>query len=127
MKIFTTQERNVIVTLSILLLTGLGVREWKKHRDTGTDSLTYIGRDKDIAAFYAELDEEDIKFVGMVNINTAGAEELTTLPGVGEKTAEKIINKRNELGSFNQLEDLMQVPGIGQKTYDKLSSLIRVE
>ena len=52
--------------------------------------------------------------------------ELKLLPGIGEKTAEKIINKRNELGEFNTLEDLMLVPGIGSKTFEKLLSYIQI-
>ncbi|NWJ43166.1 helix-hairpin-helix domain-containing protein [Marine Group I thaumarchaeote] len=45
---------------------------------------------------------------------------------MGEKTAEKIINKRNELGRFNSVEDLMLVPGIGSKTLEKLLPYIRI-
>jgi len=48
------------------------------------------------------------------------------LPGIGEKTAEKIINKRNELGRFNSVEDLMLVLGIGNKTLEKLLPYIRI-
>ena len=54
-------------------------------------------------------------------------EELKSLPGIGEKTAEKIINKRNELGAFSLLEDLMLVHGIGQKTFEKLSPYIQIQ
>ena len=57
----------------------------------------------------------------------AGIEELKSLPGIGGKTAEKIINKRNELGSFNSVEDLMLVPGIGSKTLEKLLPNIRIQ
>ena len=59
------------------------------------------------------MDEDDIESAGKVDINSAGTDELKSLPGIGEKTAEKIINKRNELGEFNTLEDLMLVLGIG--------------
>jgi len=52
--------------------------------------------------------------------------ELKLLPGIGEKTTEKIINKRNELGEFNALEDLMLVPEIGSKTFEKLLSYIQI-
>ena len=62
----------------------------------------------------------------MVDINSAGIEELMSLPGIGEKTAEKIIIKRNELGRFNSEEDIMLVPGIGSKTFEKLSPHLRV-
>lgn len=52
---------------------------------------------------------------GKININTATVEELMKLKGVGEKTAEKIINFREENGLFQSVEDLEQVKGIGPK------------
>ena len=54
-----------------------------------------------------------------MDINTAGIDELMILPGIGQKTAEKIIVKRKELGQYNSLKDIMLVPGIGAKTYKK--------
>jgi competence protein ComEA len=62
------------------------------------------------------LDEKVIDRAGMMDINSAELKELTTLPGIGVKTAEKIINKRNEMGRYNALEDIMLVPGIGRQT-----------
>ena len=85
-----------------------------------------IGTNDKIVDYYAGLDEKDIEFAGMMDINSAGIEELMSLPGIGEKTAEKIINKRNELGSFNSEEDIMLVPGIWIKTFEKLSPHIRI-
>ena len=57
----------------------------------------------------------------------AGIEGLKSLPELREKTTEKIINKRNELGSFNSVEDLKLVPGIGSKNLEKLLSNIRIQ
>lgn len=62
----------------------------------------------------------------LVNINTATAEELQTLPGVGESTAQAIIQDRTENGSFTSKEDLMRVSGIGEKKYAKLEASICV-
>jgi len=62
----------------------------------------------------------------MVDINTAEIEELTTLPGIGIKTAKKNINKRNEIGGYNKLEDIMLMMGIGIKTSHKISIHIRI-
>lgn len=53
-----------------------------------------------------------------ININTASAQELTKLKGVGEKKAEAIIAWRNENGNFKTLEDLMEVKGIGEATFE---------
>jgi len=50
-----------------------------------------------------------------VNINTAGAEELDTLPGVGPSTAAAILEFRREHGPFQRVEDLLEVRGIGEK------------
>ena len=49
-----------------------------------------------VVDFYSHLDEKDIEFVGIVDINIAEIEELITLSRIGVITAEKIINKRNE-------------------------------
>lgn len=63
---------------------------------------------------------------GIVNINTASKDRLTTLTGVGESTAEKIINYREENGYFNSIEDLMNVPGIGESKFNALKNDITV-
>lgn len=62
-----------------------------------------------------------------ININTADAELLCTLNGVGKKTAEAIINYRMEHGDFGVIEDLMNVRGIGEKTFAKIKDAICVE
>lgn len=50
----------------------------------------------------------------LVDINTAGLEELMTLPGIGEVRAQAILDYREEHGPFEYVEDLIQVPGIGE-------------
>ena len=117
----------VIIMLSALLMLGLAVKALKDHYYTGTENLTFIGTNDKIVDYYAGLDEKDIEFAGMVEINSAGIEELMSLPGIGEKTADKIIIKRNELGWFNSIEAIMLVPGIGSKTFEKISSHIRIK
>ncbi len=63
---------------------------------------------------------------GKVNINTATVEQLTTLKGVGEATAQKIIDYRQQNGSFKKIEDLKNVSGIGDKRYAALKDSITV-
>ena len=63
---------------------------------------------------------------GIVNINTATATELTTLPGVGDATAAEIVRDREANGAFTSVEDLMRVSGIGEKKFAKLKDKIRV-
>lgn len=57
---------------------------------------------------------------GPVNINSAGADELKTLPGVGDATAASIIREREEHGPFTSPEDIMRVSGIGEKKFEKI-------
>ena len=59
-----------------------------------------------------------------VNINTATAAELQTLPEIGEKTAQKIIAYREAHGTFKTKEELLRVNGIGEKTYEQIKDLI---
>ena len=63
---------------------------------------------------------------GTVNLNTADAAALDTLPGVGPATAQRILDWRDENGRFTAIEDLMSVSGIGEKTFADLKDLVTV-
>ena len=63
---------------------------------------------------------------GPVNINTASAEQLESLPGIGAATAQKIVSDRAANGPFKAVDDLMRVSGIGEKKLASLSGLICV-
>ncbi|NLC41960.1 MAG: ComEA family DNA-binding protein [Erysipelothrix sp.] len=59
-----------------------------------------------------------------VSLNSATAEQLMTLPGVGPSTAQKIIDYRESHGFFVSFEDLLDVKGIGPSKYEKLKEFI---
>jgi competence protein ComEA len=61
-----------------------------------------------------------------VNINTATQAQLESLPGVGAKAAERILEYRQKNGNFKKVEDLMNVKGIGEKSFLKLKPLLTV-
>ncbi|HEY5575598.1 MAG TPA: helix-hairpin-helix domain-containing protein [Clostridiaceae bacterium] len=61
---------------------------------------------------------------GIVNVNTATKEELMTVPGIGEVTAQKIIDYREKNGDFQKIEDLTKVDRIGEKTLAKFKDKI---
>ena len=62
----------------------------------------------------------------LININTAGIEELTTLPGIGDVKAEAIIKYRSEVGKFKTKEELLNVEGIGEALFEKIKDNITV-
>jgi competence protein ComEA len=64
---------------------------------------------------------------GKVNINTATAEELDALPGVGPSIAQRIIDYRTTNGPFQSIEDVKNVRGIGDVTFEKLKDKITVQ
>ena len=63
---------------------------------------------------------------GRINNNTATAEELDALPGIGPATAEKIVADREANGPFSTIEDLKRVSGIGDKKYTELADSVCV-
>ncbi|NLM49949.1 MAG: DUF655 domain-containing protein [Clostridiaceae bacterium] len=63
---------------------------------------------------------------GKININTAGKSELMKLKGIGEKTAQAIIDYRNQKGKFTSIEDIKKVKGIGDKKFEEIKDKITV-
>ena len=63
---------------------------------------------------------------GTVNVNTASASELQALPGIGAKTAARIVEYRQKNGPFKKIEELMNVRGVGEKNFVKLKAQITV-
>lgn len=63
---------------------------------------------------------------GLININTADANSLMSLPGIGESRAEAIISYRDTNGSFGTIEDIMNVAGIKEAAFAKIKDYICV-
>ena len=61
-----------------------------------------------------------------ININKASLEELKLLPNIGESKAQAIIDYRNSVGIFNEIDDIKNVSGIGDSLFDKIKDLITV-
>jgi competence protein ComEA len=62
----------------------------------------------------------------VINLNTATSAQLATLPGIGPKTADLVVQYRSKNGAFKKIEELMNVRGIGEKSFLKLKSRITV-
>ena len=64
--------------------------------------------------------------IAPINLNTATQAQLETLPGIGAKAAQRILEYRQKNGSFKKPEDLMNVKGIGEKAFLKLKPYLTV-
>lgn len=108
-----------------LLLTGFSATE---PTDALLNSLIAAEEGKAPSA-PREISPPDIpktELTAIVNLNSAGIEELCTLPGIGEVKARAIIDFREQNGPFKTIEDITQVKGIGAKTLEKIRHRLSV-
>ena len=70
----------------------------------------------------AEVEEDG----GLIDLNTAEAHELETLPGIGRSLASAIVAYREDNGLFSSVDDVDKVPGIGPRTLDAIRPLVTV-
>lgn len=86
---------------------------------TGINPMTIL-KDKD----YIKVPEKTELTETKISINSSTAEQLSSLPGIGEETAEKIVAYRDEKGLFQSLDQLKEVNGIGDAKFAKLKDQI---
>ena len=75
----------------------------------------------------SESTSTGLSSTGKININTASAALLDTLPGVGPVLAQRIVDYRESIAPFRQISDLTNVEGIGNATLMKIEDVITVE
>ncbi|MDM7996974.1 MAG: helix-hairpin-helix domain-containing protein [Acidobacteriota bacterium] len=61
-----------------------------------------------------------------INLNTATAEQLQSVPGIGPSTAKSILDYRAKVGKFNKIEEIINVKGIGEKKFQKIKDRLTV-
>jgi len=64
--------------------------------------------------------------VEKVNLNTATAEQLQAIPGIGPAMAKRVLEYRTKVGKFTKIEDILNVKGIGEKTFQKMKDRLTV-
>ena len=107
-------ERIVLFLLIVSFLLGLGLVQFRRQQPS----------------FALQVVSENPPFAvssPTISLNSAPAEELTRLPGVGPKLAERIVSARSRQGRFATLEDLLKIKGIGPKLYERLIPYLRLE
>ena len=92
-----------VFALTILLLVSLGL--------AGSPALAADGGD----------------LSGVVNVNTATAEQLMLLPGIGEAKARAILDRRKEQGGYKTVDELVEVKGIGPSALEKIRPFVAIQ
>ncbi len=136
---FTKNELRVVLILVAAFIIGSGIKVYKNSFSSENEQFDYSSMDnifleKSIAestppdlSFNAVQDERKKKNtpkLKSININKASKTELMKLPGIGEVTAERIINYREENGYFTSESDLLKVKGIGKKKLEQIKIYI---
>ena len=120
-KLKAVRTELILLGLTAVFLGGLLTAS---YRDRTTYDTTVFTATVTVTAEHA-LPPEEVE-VTLVDLNTAEAEELATLPGIGEGLAKRIVAYRTEHGPFEGPEGLMEVSGIGEKKLEELRDYITV-
>ncbi|MGB3081643.1 MAG: ComEA family DNA-binding protein [Candidatus Omnitrophota bacterium] len=120
----TKQEKKFLIFLSLLFLAGALILYGKRTRLRPRIMIIKEGVKEQHTLREVE---GRLKEARRVNVNTASAEELKAIPGIGEKSAAKIIEYRDAHGGFEVESDLLNVKGMGKKKLEKIREYIKFE
>ena len=134
----TKAERHVILFLAGTLLCGFAIRMGQKtfsssqhfdyHAQDSTFAALSEARDDTLQKSDAAMDEADAQVSqARLNINEATKEQLIDLPGIGDKLATRIVDRRTHGGKFKSIEELRDIKGITEKRLEKIKPLISLE
>lgn len=138
---FTKNETKIIFFIIFVLTAGFAVKYYKQifysnsassYDFTRSDSVfksrsNFIQQNDSLPALNDSISILKAGEENLTDINTAGKNELTELPGIGESIALKIIDYREKNTRFKNIEELMNVSGIGRKKFEKLKNYIKTK
>lgn len=127
----TPTERRVLLFLAGTLIAGAAIRAVQVAYPQ-EQTFDYRALDSSFAAYRTRLAADSAKPLGAsadhpLNLNTASAAELVSLPGIGKTIAERIVKRRDVVGKFVSVEDLHLVKGISRKKIERLKPFITVQ
>jgi competence ComEA-like helix-hairpin-helix protein len=132
--VLTKTEQKVILFLVITLLAGAGIQLYQKtfasapHFDYQATDSTFTTLSTAPEDTIGQSVKETAKEVyDKLNINTATKQQLMDLPGIGEATAERILQYRIENGKFAEINGLREIKGMSAKKLEKLKPLITIQ
>lgn len=117
-----------LLGLSFVFGSFLEIREqWLGRSLTSESRLVYMGVDPALVRIADSLHQVRLTELRLpINVNTADAEMLERLPGIGPVLADRIIEEREANGPFTSVEDLERVPGIGEKKITAMRDRVKV-
>lgn len=134
---FTKEEISVLLFLILFTVFGVILKIYKSssQKEVVENQFEKTDIDSILVAIFSEerIDKSDVITTKKkeeplkkksININKASVEELTKLPGIGEKTAKKIVEYRQKYGGFKKIEDIMKIERIGPKLFEKIQDYI---
>ena len=137
-KLFTDKESAAISFLAVTFLLGMGLDYYRDKRieEKLTDSIPkIIAEDKkfkeaavmlqseyDVSSSITKLNDDGT--LHSILLNKASIDGLTLLPGIGPTIAERIVSRRNSIGSFNSVDELLTVKGIGKIKLNQIRPFI---
>lgn len=133
---FTKNETKILLFIVSVLIAGFGIKYYKQVFSKDHGAFNYSASDSVFNSLSEKIyanEKKNGKDPGkkesgaIININTATKNELIGLPGVGDATAEKIINYREQKKGFKKIEDMMNVSGIGKKKFEKMKPFIKTD
>jgi competence ComEA-like helix-hairpin-helix protein len=152
---FTKTEFNVLLILILVFLFGLSLKIFRQNKysySSGNYSYKdsaffssagrkindeYISSKSEVNSNYKhyilELNKPSKRHIEKkpvektIDLNSAGIDEFIRLPGIGEKTAAKILELRGKKGRFNSIDELKEVKGIGNSKFEKIKNCLIIK